>query len=254
MPAEPWNAAAAAALAGEISPTRLMADLDAIARRVRLSGTAEELESFRTVEAAMRAAGFATGLITHPAYISLPGRSELRIDGAAVRSITHSMAVPTPPGGIAAPVAYVGKGRAADFAAPGLAGKIALVDGIAWEDVAAWASAAGVAGLIHICPTEQLHEMCVSAVWGSPSQHTRAGLPSVAICSVAAADGAAIRARCLAGEPVEAFMATEVDTGWRPIRCWWPNSPPPVSRSCCCPATSTAGTTAPWTTAAPTPP
>jgi len=209
-----WDPAAATALCGAVDAGRLMAHLREFARRVKLSGTAEELESFRYLQATMEAAGFATRLLSHEAYISLPGRSEVRVDGDTLRSITHSMSRPTPAAGLTAPLVYVGVGDAAAFASRDVAGKIALVDGIAMEDVAVAGSRAGAAGLIHICPGEPLHEMCVSPVWGSPSQHTRGELPSLAICSIAQSDGAALRARCLAG-PVQAFMATEVETGWR---------------------------------------
>jgi hypothetical protein len=209
-----WDATAATALGGAVSAGRLMAHLGEFARRVKLSGSAEELESFRYLEAEMAAAGFRTTLLSHDAYISLPGRSEVRVGGETLRSITHSMSRPTPAAGLSAPLVYVGTGDAAAFAAHDVAGRIVLVDGIALEDVAVAATRAGAVGQIHISPTEQLYEMCISPVWGSPSQHTRGELPTTAICTITHDDGAALRARCLASN-VQAFMATEVDTGWR---------------------------------------
>jgi hypothetical protein len=216
MPAEPgWDARAATRLAAGVDAGRLMADLGWIAARVRLSGTAEELESFRLLEAAMARAGFRTELISHDAYISLPGRSAVRVDGTEVVSITHSMSQPTPPGGITAPLVYAGAGTAADFAAHDVAGRIALVEGIAIEDVDVAAWRAGAVGAIHISPTEQLYEMCISPVWGSPSQHTRKELPAIAVSTIPRNAGLALRRRCQAGEPAMAFMATEVESGWR---------------------------------------
>jgi hypothetical protein len=216
MPAD-WNAAEATSLCGAVDVGRLMAHLGEFARRVKLSGSAEELESFRYLEATMAAAGFRTRLLSHDAYISLPRSSEVRVGGETLRSITHSMARPTPAGGLAAPLVYVGKGDPAAFAAQDVAGKIALVDGITFEDVAVAASRAGAVGQIHISPTQLLYEMCVSPVWGSPSQHTRPELPTTSICTIERDAGANLRRRCLAGETVQAFMATEVDTGWRRI-------------------------------------
>ncbi len=192
-----------------------MAHLGEFARRVKLSGTPEELESFRYLEATMAAAGFRTTMLSHDAYISLPRRSEVRVGGETLPSITHSMSRPTPAAGLTAPLVYVGNGDPAAFAAQDVAGKIVLVDGIALEDVAVAASRAGAVGQIHISPTEQLYEMCISPVWGSPSQHTRGALPTTAICTIAHDAGARLRQRCRAGETVETFMVTEVDTGWR---------------------------------------
>ena len=194
---------------------RLLAHLEEFGKRVKLSGTPEELESFHYLQARMAAAGYRTSLLSHDAYISLPGRSEVRVDEMRLASITHSHSRPTPAGGLAAPLVHVGEGKAEDFAERDVAGKIVLAEGIATEDVAVEASRAGAVGVIHISPTEQLYEMCVSPVWGSPSQHTRGALPGVAICTIARDDGAALRQRCLAGEAVGVFMATEVDTRWR---------------------------------------
>ena len=109
MPLSGWNAADATALAGAVDGARMMAHLGEFARRVKLSGTPEELESFRYLEAEMARAGFRTRLLSHDAYISLPGRSEVRVDGVAIGSITHSHARSTPAGGLTAPLVYVGK-------------------------------------------------------------------------------------------------------------------------------------------------
>ena len=75
-----------------------------------------------------------------------------------------------------APLVYVGERGPEDFARCDVAGKIALVDGIAVEDVADRASHAGAAAEIHVSPTEHLYEMCISPVWGSPSARTRGAL------------------------------------------------------------------------------
>jgi hypothetical protein len=198
-----------------VDPARLMRHLHEFARRVKLSGTAEELESFRYLQGRMEQYGYRTQLILHDAYISLPVRSRVEVDGRMLESITHSMAEPTPPDGVSAELVYVGEGDEAAIARHDVRGRIVLVDGIATEDVAAFASRAGAVGQIHVSPNEHLYEMCISPVWGSPSQHTRAQLPRTAICTIGRDDGAILRERCLKGETVRATMWTEVDTGWR---------------------------------------
>ncbi len=194
---------------------RLMAHIGEFARRVKLSGTAEELESFRYLQAEMDGFGYRTELLTHDAFISLPGVATVEIDGENLRCITHSMSVSTSAAGVTGHLIHVGEGTEADFAGKDVAGKIVLVDGIATEEVAALVSAFGALGELHISPNEHLYEMCVSPVWGSPSQHTRDRLPTTVICSIAKDDGRRLRERLARGEAVTATLCADVDTGWR---------------------------------------
>ncbi|CDZ28627.1 M28 family peptidase [Neorhizobium galegae] len=193
----------------------LMDHIREFARRVKLSGTAEELESFRYLERQMASYGYRTQLLFHDAYISLPGKAAVEVGGAAIGCITHSMSVSTPAEGVSAEIVHVGEGTEADFEGIDVKGRIVLVDGIATEDVAAFASARGAIGQIHVSPNEHLYEMCVSPVWGSPSQHTREQLPKTAICTIARDDGEKLRQACRAGKAPVARLTTEVDTGWR---------------------------------------
>ncbi|WP_117190361.1 M28 family peptidase [Rhizobium terrae] len=193
----------------------LMDHIREFAKRVKLSGTAEELESFRYLERQMASYGYRTELLFHDAYISLPGKAAVEVDGCAIRCITHSMSVPTPAEGISAKIIHVGEGTEADFEDVDVRGHIVLVDGIATEDVAALASTHGAIGQLHISPNEHLYEMCVSPVWGSPSQHTRTQLPTTAICTISRDDGEQLRQACRAGKAPVARLTTEVDTGWR---------------------------------------
>jgi hypothetical protein len=194
---------------------QLMGHIREFTRRVKLSGTPEELESFHYLQAKMESYGYHTELVQHDAYISLPGKARVVVDGTALRCITHSMSVSSLEPGITGQLIYVGEGSQSGFAATDVAGKIALLDGIATEEVAALASAAGAIGQLHISPNEHLYEMCVSPVWGSPSHHTRSRLPSTVICSVPRDEGTNLRKRCQLGEIVQISMQAEVDTGWR---------------------------------------
>ena len=201
----------------EVDGDRLRAHLREFARRVKLSGTPEELESFRYLEACMLSFGYATRLLLHDAYISLPGRSRVVVDGREIRSITHSMSRATPGAGVSAELIDVGQGDAATIAARDVRSKILLVEGIASEEVAAPASAAGTLGQLHVSPNQYLYEMCVSPVWGSPSQHTRDQLPKTVLCTIPQEEGEALRQRLRRGESVRATLMAEVDTGWRKV-------------------------------------
>jgi hypothetical protein len=139
------------------------------------------------------------------------------VEGRVLRSITHSMAPPTGPSGIEGELVSVGEGSEADFRERLLAGKILLVQGIATEEVAVLAARAGALGVIHVSPNEHLYEMCISPVWGSPSQLTRDQLPKMPVATIANGDGTALLARIEEGARPQVRMTTEVDTNWRKI-------------------------------------
>lgn len=199
----------------QVDERQLMVHIDEFARRTKLSGTVEELQSFQYVEMMMRHYGFSTELILHDAYISLPISSLLLVNGRSVPSITHSMAASTPVDGIDSEIVYVGRGDEAGFAASEVRGKIALIDGIAAENITVAASRAGAIGQIHVSPNENLYEMCLSPIWGNPSQYTKDCLPNVAISTIAHNEGLYLREQLASGQKLIASMKTVVDTSWR---------------------------------------
>jgi hypothetical protein len=202
-------------LCNAVSADTMMAHLQEFAKRVKLSGTPEELESFRYLQATLDGYGYKTNLILHPAYISLPGAARLEIGNQSPRCITHSFSRPSAPGGTRGRVVYAGAGTAADFAKTDVRGKIVLLDGMATPGSGLAASTAGAIGQIQINAHEHIHEMCISPIWGSPSPETVHRLPTTVVLSVALADGEALKERLLAGETVEAVLHADVDTGWR---------------------------------------
>ncbi len=201
--------------AGAVSGAEMMANLREIARWVKLSGTAEEREALAFIERRMRDYGYRTRVLLHDAYISLPGRASVLVDGVAVTAITQSFSRASPSGGLSGVPVYVGHGAEADFEGRDLAGRILLVEGMATPATSQRASRAGAAGQLHISHHEHIHEMCISPVWGSPGASTLDGLPTTVVCSVNNADGGAIRDALAAGKQPVVTLHAEVDTGWR---------------------------------------
>ena len=202
-------------LCGAVDPAVMMRHLEEFSRRMKLSGTAEELESFRYLQATLDGYGYKTDLILHDAYISLPGRARIEIEAETPDCITHSFSRPTPLGGLRGTVVYGGHGRAEDFAAFDALGKIVLLESIANPGATRRASLAGAIGQIHISPHEHLHEMCVSPVWGSPTNETLNALPATVVMSLRKAEGDALKRRVQGNESVEVVLHAEVDTAWR---------------------------------------
>ena len=206
-------------LYAQVSAKRLMADVEAIARWVRLSGTPEELESFTYAQGQLRAAGCKTQLILHDAYISLPGPAALSVrpaggDGFTPPCITHSFAAPTGPDGLEAPAVYAGAGAPADLTAAHASGRIAVIDGLATPARVQAAQAAGVVGLVCLNRDPYVHEMIVSTIWGSPPLDAVSRLPRVPVVSVAQRDGDRLREIVRRGG-ARLTITAQVDTRWR---------------------------------------
>ena len=201
---------------GAVDAGLMMRHLSELARWTKLSGSAEEAESLRYVERQMASYGYATRILHHPAYISLPGSARAVADGVDLRAITHSMSLSSPAGGTTGTLVDVGKGTEADFSAADLRGAIVLVEGMATPAVALRASRAGAAGALHVSPHGHLHEMCISPVWGNPDTRSMADMPSVVALTIGAEDGKALRERLARGGRPRVVLHAEVDTGWRP--------------------------------------
>lgn len=192
-----------ARLVSGVDRARLMDCTEKIARWVRLSGTPDELESFRWIEARMQEFGLKTQILMHDAYISLPGPASLEVDGlGSIETITHAMARP-------------GNGRAEVVFGPeaDAAGKILLVDGLATPAAAVAAWQRGAAAILVVNDANH-HEMIISPVWGSPTIEELGRLPEIAALSIRQPDGERIKELLKRGQ-VFATYNTQVETGWR---------------------------------------
>lgn len=217
----PTKGAAKTRAYDRVSAKRLMADVEALTRWVRLSGTPGELQALRYAQRQLKAAGCATALLMHDAYISLPGSASLtaiarRRAPEPFSCVTHSFSAPTAPNGLEGVAVFAGNGTPTELAAAGVGGKIVVVDGLATPDRAHAAGGAGAVGLVCLNRDPFVHEMIVSPVWGSPTLADVGKLPRMPVVSVASADGDRLRDLAASGY-VRLVIATEVDTGWRRI-------------------------------------
>ncbi len=201
-------------LADHVSGLYLMEHIRQLARWHRHAGTPGEREAVEYLKRVMEEYGYTTRVLWHDAYISLPVSSRVEWAGRTIPSITHSFGRPSPLDGLKAEVVDVGAGRPADFDGLNVHGKIALIRGVASPAAAREASLRGAMGQIHISPHEHLHEMCISSVWGSPTDDELERLPRTVIVSIPFADGQALKA-ALAQGPQRAHLFADVDTAWR---------------------------------------
>ncbi|HTD47623.1 MAG TPA: M28 family peptidase [bacterium] len=195
-----------------VSAAKLMTYTREISRWVRLSGSDEERLAFDYLEAILKEFGLAVRRYQHDALVSWPGNASVEVTGAGARRvecITHAFSASTPASGLEGQVVDAGR----EPLGQSVRGKIALVDGLASPARARAAEQGGAAGLIFINPPE-LHEMIISAVWGSPTPESVGALPKIVAVSIRQQDGGELRAQAQRGD-LRVRLHAAVDTRWR---------------------------------------
>ena len=89
-----------AQLVSSISGPGMWAHLVEFNKWEKHAGSPGELDSLRYVEEQLKGYGYATQLILHDAYISLPGKARVDVDNQALASITHSFSRSSPANGV----------------------------------------------------------------------------------------------------------------------------------------------------------
>ena len=158
-----------------------------------------ELESLRYIEEQLKGYGFATELILHDAYISLPGKAQVVHGGRTLPCITHSFSRPSPAGGLTAPaVSCRSRRRRRISPASDVRGKIVVVDGIANPGRLAPRHARRGGRASFMSARTSMCTRCASRpVWGSPTHETIADLPRTVVVTVAHASRATRSATAL---------------------------------------------------------
>jgi hypothetical protein len=214
----PRAGAAPRDLLDAVSAERLLADTQALCREVRLSGTPEEARAFDLIEARCRELGLDVRRYAGETLISLPGPASLRVLGSEpldLPCITHAFARSTPSDGLEGELVYVGAGSDADFGAASVAGKIAVIDGLAGPVPVRRAEQFGCFAQVFVNAGLR-HEMILSPVWGAPVPATADRLPRSVCVTLDEADGARLKAQLRQG-PARARLTTRIETGWRTI-------------------------------------
>ncbi len=204
-----------APLMNEMSKEKMMAHIEEFSRWTKHAGTEGELESLKYVEREMQAYGYETQLILHDAYISLPGEARVDALGESFGCIAHSFSRSSGPDGTTGRLVYAGIGRPQDYEGLNVSGCVVLLEGIANPAATLEANRQGAIGQIHISPHEYVHEMCISAVWGSPGDDQVGILPKSVVVTVPLETGQRLKQAIADNEPVDVALFAEVDTGWR---------------------------------------
>src|SRR5215217_3777653 len=201
-----------------VSAAELERHLAGVTAEVRLSGSPEEGRAFDYIEEQLTQFGYDVQRFQSESLIGYPVRASLQVLGESpleIRANGYSLSPSTGPKGVTGDLIYVGPGMPADYAGIDARGKIVLSDGLAMPGKARAASLAGAIGQIH-ANDEQIHEMCILPVWGTPIPETASLLPNVPAVGIDRADGDRLVAALREG-PLRARLVTQPYRAWDPI-------------------------------------
>lgn len=202
----------------DVSEDELLRYLNTITAEVRLSGSPEEARAFDYIQDELERLGCDVQRFSSEALIGYPVSAALHVlgdDPLEFPANGYSLSPSTGPEGVSGEVIYAGDGMDADYAGIDARGTIVLSDGLAMPGKARAASVAGAIGQIH-SNDEQIHEMCLSPVWGTPTPETAQLLPNVPAAGVTRADGERLKARLAAG-PLRVRLVTNPYLAWTAI-------------------------------------
>lgn len=202
------------AILKEVNPSYLMDYVENISSEVRLSGSEEELRAFHYTKEKLESFGLQAKLEFCDAYISLPLKASLEVNGNMYECITHSMSKQTPEEGVMGELIYIDEKNESNTQR--IKSKVVLIEGLATPDMVSWAEENGALGIIFINGS-YTHEMIVSSVWGNPTTDSFSTLPKLSVISVTGDIGDALKKTIEKDKDTKALFKTTVDTGWRKI-------------------------------------
>jgi N-acetylated-alpha-linked acidic dipeptidase len=203
-------------------PWRVVQDFSTL---TRLSGSPEERRAFEILMGHLEKWGVPHRLSEPMCFISIPGAASVSCSGVTYRAKTPAMSMSTDGDGVSGELVYVRgtDGESAydvfstgvEFGGARVAGKIVLTEGMASPGKVKDLMAAGALAGIFINPGENIHEGICTTIWGTPDLDAAPRQPSCAVVAVNKADGEALIRSAQQGG--RATVATQLDTGWRPI-------------------------------------
>ncbi|WP_266083251.1 M28 family peptidase [Haladaptatus caseinilyticus] len=206
-----------------IDSEELERHIDAFDGLERVSGTEDEWTASEYVVETLTEYGVDATLEEFDAYVSVPEDAELTVTTPTHRevtdAITTSFGASTPAAGIHAEVVHLPNVDAESVANTDITDRIVFTRGLPTPEPVRLLENAGATAVIFESVTpDELHEMIVTPVWGTPELGDEADIPNLPVIEILQQDGAWLRRRLDDG-PVEATVTTEVTTEIRTLPC-----------------------------------
>lgn len=200
-------------IAAAVDAGRLMDCVRAVCTGERLSNEAEA-RAFDELERRFALAGCRVTRESLPGYVSTPVDASFEAGGEAFAVLTHPMTPSVE--GLEAQLAYVPVGDVGRVCEGEVAGRIILTDGLAMEPVVRALEENGAAAVVFITG-EEIHNMIVSRVWGSPTPETLGDYVGIPVASLSFGDGGRLRAMLAEEGALSARLSTRVENRWTGI-------------------------------------
>ena len=201
--------------------------LESFSKLVRSSGSAEERQAFSVLTGHLDRWGVPYTLHEPESFVSIPGAATLRdvASGTSFRAKTSAMSRSTDGAEIEAELVYLPATAGADLediisgvidlGERDVSGKIVITEGMPFPGVVTAVTLAGALAGIFIAPGVDIHETICTTVWGTPDLDSVPNIPTLPVIAVNNPDGQQLIE--LARQGGRVAIASQVDTGWRPI-------------------------------------
>lgn len=202
-----------------VDAERLAAHVDRLAELRRYPGTDDQWAAAEYVTDTLASYGVDAELHSFEGYVSVPEAAAVTVTAPKrleiEETITTAFSANTPRGGVSGELVRLDS----PAAAADLDGAIAFLTGLPTPAAVRQVEAAGASAAIFGSPAEdQLHEMIVSPVWGTPDTDTVDQLPELPVAEIHP-DADARLAELVAGDDVHVTVETEVTTELRELPC-----------------------------------
>jgi len=206
-------------LTTSVDPERLADHVDRLAELRRYPGTEDQWAAAEYVTDRLDAYGVDAELHSVEGYVSVPEDATVTVTApkrvVVEEAITTAFAANTSVGGVSGELVRLDSPEAA----ADLDGAVAFLTGLPTPDAVRKLEAAGAGAAVFGSPAEdQLHEMIVSPVWGTPDSDTADRLPKLPVAEIHP-DAADRLAALVAGDDVEVTVETQVTTELRELPC-----------------------------------
>ncbi|MDB5074474.1 MAG: protease-associated domain protein [Chloroflexi bacterium] len=199
--------------------------IESFSSLVRSSGSSQEREAIDLLRARLTSWGVPHKLHEPMCFISIPLAAHVRVGDTTFRAKTPSMSVSTGGREISGELVYLPSATGSsvsdvfstgvDLAGVDVRGKIVITEGMALPGKVTDVLDAGALAGIFINPGSAIHEGICTSIWGTPDLASSVRQPGVPIVAVNHEDGQRLIAAARDGSQVA--VATNLDTGWRPI-------------------------------------
>ena len=210
-------------LVQEIDPERLREHIDVFDGTVRESGSDDEWDASQYVVGRLEEYGVDATLHEYEGLVSIPESAAVTVTTPTRREIqdviTTSFSASTAPAGEHAELVHLPEITEETVASADISGTFVYTQGLPTPEPVGLLEAAGAAGAVFGSVNEdELHEMIVTPVWGTPSTETAPAVPDLPVVEVSHDEGAWLAEKLEAG-PVEVSVTTEVTTELTTLPC-----------------------------------